>query len=192
MQEATEKEQQKQPWRAFAQAIAAFWEQFVCALANGRRALMRGHKTDYAVIRMDHAVSERMPDLPWYYAFLPTVKPPLSLEYLHNALERIAHDPDLRGVLFLLKGPSLSLAQAQSMVALFARFRRWDSQSRRLGAPAKRIIVHLEQTSAATFVMAAAADLVTLPPLTSWDVMGLRIAPTYWKETLGAWALSLM
>jgi protease-4 len=70
------------------------------------------------------------------------------------------------------------------MNALFDRFRRWDSQYCRMGSPPKQIIVHLEQTSAATYVLAAAADRITMPPLTTWDVMGLRVAPTYWKETL--------
>lgn len=184
MQEAVGKEQSKSPWRLFFRGVTAAWEQFLCSLSNMRRAMMRGHKTDYAVIRMAHTLSERTPDLPWYYAYLPNFKPPLSLEYLHDALKRIARDPDLRGVVFLLKGPTLSLSQAQSLSALFARFRRWDNEYRRPATPAKRIIVHLEQTNAATYVVAAAADQVTMPPLTTWDVVGLRVAPTYWKETL--------
>ena len=193
MQEAVEEqsapnqpqqEQPRKPWQRFIRGLATFWEQFSCFLSNTRRSLLRGHRADYAVIRLDHALAERTPDLPWYYAYIPTVKPPLSLEYLHDALERIARDPDLRGVIFLLKGPTLSLAQAQSINMLFARFRQWDSQSRRPSAPAKQIVAHLEQTGAATYVLAAAADRVTMPPLTTWDVMGLRVAPTYWKETL--------
>jgi protease-4 len=183
-QEAAAKKQNQRPWRAFFQGMGAAWEQFICIIGNTWRAIRRGHRTDYAVIRMDHALSERTPDLPWYYALLPGYKPPLSLEYLHHALEGIANDPDLRGVIFLCKGPALSLAQAQSMAALLGRFRHWDSQHRRLGTPAKEIIVHLEQVSASTYVVAAAADRVTMPPLATWDVMGLRVAPTYWKETL--------
>lgn len=176
--------QPKNPWQVFVRGLAAFWEQFFCSFSNARRSLFGGHRADYAVIRLDHALAERTPDLPWYYAYIPTVKPPLSLEYLHEALERIARDPDLRGVVFLLKGPTLSLSQAQSLNALFARFRGWDSHYRQPGAPAKQIVAHLEQTGAATYVLAAAADRVTMPPLTTWDVMGLRVAPTYWKETL--------
>lgn len=184
MEVVAEKEQPRRSWRAFQQGVATFWEQLFRSLSNARRSIMRGHKTDYAVIRLDHAISERTPDSPWYYAYLPGFKIPLSLEYLHNALERIAHDPDLRGVIFLLKGPTLSLSQAQSLNTLFDRFRHWDSQYRRLGTPAKQIIVHLEQATAVSYVMAAAADRITMPPLTTWDVMGLRVAPTYWKETL--------
>lgn len=183
--ERTQKSSQRSPLRAFGQGLAALWEQLDCLLANIRRSMLRGRLADYAVIRLDRELFERMPQLPWYYAYMPGTKLPLSLEYLNNALERIAHDPDVRGVIFLMKGAMLSLSQAQSMAALFARFRRWDGQHRRLGAPAKEIVVHLEQVGAPAYVVAAAADRVTMPPLTTWDVMGLRIAPMYWKETLG-------
>jgi protease-4 len=164
--------------------LASLWDEVVCAVANLRRGLRRNQMADFPVILMDHAISERAPLVPWYYAYVPGIKLPLSLEYLHTALYRIAGDPDVRGVLFLMKGPSISLAQAQSMVALFARFRAWDNQFRPAGAPPKRIIVHLEQAGAAVYLIAAAADMVTTTPLSSWDVLGLRVAPTYWRETL--------
>lgn len=184
MQGTVEKVQQKQSWRIVSQGIAGVWDRFVCALANAWRALFRGRMADYAVIVLDQDISERAPDSPWYYGFLPGIKSPLSLEYLHDALHRIALDPDIRGVLFLMKGPSLTLSQAQSISALFARFRLWDSKHRGLRTPAKQIIVHLEQAGAAPYLVAAAANKVTMLPLASWDVMGLRVAPTYWKETL--------
>ncbi len=175
-------------WRSSLQGIgrawAGFWDRIGCTYANLRRSLWRGRMADYPVILLDHAIAERAPVVPWYYAYVPGIKLPLSLEYLHKALQRIAGDPDVRGVLFLMKGPSISLAQAQSMVALFARFRRWDNQLAAANAAPKQIIVHLEQTGAAAYLVAAAADKVTMPPLASWDVVGLRVAPTYWKETL--------
>ena len=176
------------PWqrslRALAHQLDRAWDRVGRGLANYRRHLLRKRLPDYAVIVLDHAISERAPLVPWYYAYLPSVKLPLSLEYLHRALEHVAGDPDVRGVVFLLKGPALSLAQAQSLVQLLARFRRWDSQWRAAGAAPKEIITHLEQANAAAYVVAVAADRITMPPLASWDVMGLRIAPTYWKETL--------
>lgn len=182
--EAAGKEQQNQPWRQFLQGLGSLWDRFVCFIANTLRRLQRKRLADYAVIVLDQEISERTPELPWYYSYLPGYRPPLSLEFLHNALHRIALDPDVRGVIFLMKGAPLTLAQAQSMAALFDRFRRWEGQYRSLGAAAKQIVVHLEQVSPAAYLVAAAADLVSATPLTSWDVMGLRVAPTYWKETL--------
>jgi protease-4 len=177
-------ERWQRAWRPVGNALGLTWQRLVCALANGRRRLRRGRWADYAVILMDHAVTERAPDVPWWYAYIPGLKLPLSLEYIHNALRRIAQDPDIKGVVFLLKGPSLSLAQAQSMARLLDRFRTWDAAQRAPGAPAKQIVVHLEEIGAAAYVMACAADQITVPPLTSWDVLGLRVAPTYLKDTL--------
>src|SRR5215203_1969807 len=89
----TEKKQQGRAWHTFFAGVGALWERFVCFLSNMRRRMMRGHKTDYAVIRLDHALAERTPAMPWYYGYLPGFRPPLSLESLQKALERIAHDP---------------------------------------------------------------------------------------------------
>lgn len=169
---------------AFVGGLGRTWEQFLCGWSNSLRRLRRGRLPDYVVIVLDHAVSERAPVVPWYYAYLPGLKLPLSLEYLHKALRRVAGDPDVRGVVFLMRGPSLSLAQAQSLAQLFDRFRAWDSQWRRANATPKQVIVHLEQVGAAAYVVACAADRITMPPQATWDVMGLRAAPTFWKETL--------
>ncbi|HXF62339.1 MAG TPA: signal peptide peptidase SppA [Caldilineaceae bacterium] len=172
-------------WRGLAgSGLGRAWEQLLCGLANTRRRLLRRRMADYAVITLDHAISEHAPDVPWWYAYLPGVKLPLSLQYLRDALERIAGDPDIKGVVFLLKGPALTLAQAQSLALLFERFRARDRQLRAIGASAKQLIVHLEEAGAAAYVVACAADRVTMTPLTTWDVVGLRVAPTYWRETL--------
>ena len=184
MQRANDKQTR---WRAapvaLARGVAQAWDRLGCAWSNGWRALRRGLRTDYVLIVMDHAVSERAPVVPWLYAYIPGLKLPLSLEYLHKALRRIAHDPDVRGVVFLFKGASLSLAQAQSLAQLFDRFRAWDSHAR--GAqPPKQIVVYLEQAGSAAYVVACAADCIFMPRLVSWDVLGLRVAPTFWQETL--------
>jgi protease IV len=105
------------------------------------------------------------------------------LEELSDALREIADDPDVKGVVFLLKDLALTLAQAQSFGALLARFRTWDAQCNPGQLP-KRVVVHLEQVSSASYVLACAADEILLTPLTEWNVLGLRVAPTYLKETL--------
>ena len=171
-------------WRAAQRSVGRAWARGLCALANLRRRARRGRLADYAVILLDHAISERGPDVPWWYAYLPGLKLPLSLEYLHTALEGIAADPDIRGVVFLMKGPRISLGQAESLVRLFERFRRWDVEQRTMDAAPKEVVVHLEQANASVYLVACAADRVTMPTLAMWDVMGLRVASTYWKELL--------
>jgi len=170
--------------RRIAHAAGTAWQFIFCALANLRRRLLRRRLPDYAVITLDHAVSERAPDMPWWTAYIPGLKLPLSLEYIGEALRRIARDPDVKGVVFLMKGPELSLAQAQSLARLFDRFRQWDSQFRPDGRAPKRVVVHLEQAGTPAYVAACAADAVSLTPLASWDILGLRATPVYLKDTL--------
>jgi protease-4 len=136
------------------------------------------------MIVLDHAISERAPDVPWWYAYIPGLKLPLSLEYLQIAMARIAVDPDVRGVVLLLKGAGITLAHAESLAALLARFRRGEAAPDGGPGPAKEVVVHLEQANAAAYLVACAADRVAMPPLAMWEVMGLRTAPTYWKELL--------
>lgn len=174
--------------RAGLRALARVRRRVGAASANLWRRLRRKKIPDYVVIVVDHAVSERAPSVPWWYAYVPWVRLPLSLEYIEHALEQIAGDPDVRGVIFLFKGPSLSLARAQNLAQLFDRFRRWDIQYRPVGVePAprpKEIVVHLEDSGVSGLVVGAAADRLLMTPLGSWRFLGLRSAPLYLKETL--------
>ncbi len=183
-QESTLARRVRHTVRRIDRAAGAAWQHLFCSLANLRRRLLQHRLPDYAVITLDHAVSERAPDAPWWVAYVPGLRLPLSLEYIGKALRRIAGDPDVKGVVFLMKGPELSLVQAQSLARLFERFRQWDSQFRPAGRAPKRIVVHLEQAGTPAYVAACAADVVSLAPLASWDILGLRAAPVYLKDTL--------
>ena len=101
--------------RGIGRTLGMAWQWIVCTVSNARRWLFRDRLADYAVIALDHGISERVPTVPWYYAYVPGLKLPLSLEYISDALRRISEDPDIKGVVFLMKGPGLSMAQAQSL-----------------------------------------------------------------------------
>ena len=96
---------------------------------------------------------------------------PLSVEYIRRVLQRVADEPNVRGIVFLFKGATVSLAQAQSLAALFRRFHEWDHarNSGGVNARAKRIIVYLEEMTGASYAAAAAADYIVAPPLTEFD-----------------------
>lgn len=162
--------------------LAHGWQRLLCGLFNSRRRLWRKHLPDYVVIVLDQEIRERDPETPWWYDYIPGRKAPLTIEWLTSALERIAGDPDVKGVIFLTKMPTLSLAQAQSLAMLFQRFRHWDQPS--LNGQNKQIIFHLEQVTTPLYVAACAADQIYLTPLSTWDVLGLRTAPTFFKQTL--------
>lgn len=168
-----------------SQALARAWQWLLCALLNLRRRLRRNQIPDYMVFILNQELQEREPHTPWWYDYLPGRKAPLTIEFLATALERIAGDPTVKGVIFLGKGPSLSLAQAQSVTMLCQRFRQWD-QARRgtSAAPPKRILFHLEQVTTPLYVAACAADQIYGTPLTTWEVLGLRSTPTFFKQTL--------
>jgi protease-4 len=167
-------------------ALGMGWQWLLCGLANLRRRLLRGRLADYPVLVLNQAIEERTPARPWWYGYLPGHRPPLTMEEIARTLQRIAGDPDVRGVVFLIKELPLGLAQAQSLAALFGRFHQWDSQYNPSTAnhPAKQIMVHLEQITRANYVVACAADKIFITPLTTWEVLGFYSAPTFWKETL--------
>ncbi len=159
------------------------WVHLICDFYNLRRRIFRGRMAEFPVITLDGPITERVASVPWFYAYLPNFSVPMSLQFLNKALRRMAEDPDLKGVIFLVKSPQLSLAQAQSIALKFGRFRTWD-RAANPGAMPKRIIVHMEQAGAATFMLAAAADEIYMTPLSDWGVAGLRSEGVFLKESL--------
>lgn len=154
-------------------------------LSNVRRRVFKGRVPDYVVLTLDRGLAERAAEMPWWMQFVPGIESDLSLEELAVIFQRIAVDPDVRGVTILLKGTELSLSQAQSLAGLFTRFRAWDDAYRGSATrPAKEIVIYAEAVSGPTALLLSAADWACLPPLASWDVLGLQIASTFLKDPL--------
>ena len=168
----------------FFSAMRTLLNRLGCALMNGRRRLFRGRLPDYVLFTLDRDIEERNPDRPVWRRFIPGDKPPITLESLGEALRQIAGDPDVRGVVFVLKSPSLSLPRAQSLAALFERFRQWDIEINGEPALPKQVIVHIENASTPGYVAACAADQIYLTPLGDWSVLGFRSEPVFLQETL--------
>ncbi len=169
---------------AIGGGLSYFWQWIACTIHNTRRLLFRGRLADYAVISLDHGMSERRPATPWWYAFIPGLRVPHSLEYITVAFRRIAEDPDMKGVILLMKDPGLSMAQGQSMARICKRFHDWDDTFRQPDTPPKRVIIHLEEVSIPSYLAACGADIVTMTPMASWDILGLRSAPVFLKDAL--------
>lgn len=167
----------------FWQGAYLLWGRFVCSVGNAWRRLRKASLPDYVVITLQGDLRERDPERPWFVDFLPGYHPPQTLESLQRALDRIADDPDVRGVVFLFKGASISLAQAQSLAALFERFRRW-SLERDGRRQAQRIVAFIEQGTSGALMAASAADQVIMAPLADWNVLGLRAAPLFLRTAL--------
>lgn len=170
---------------ALGRLLGRLWRWLFYGLLNGRRRLARRKWADYVVFEMDGEVVERTPPQPWYMGLLPFASPPLTLESLSSALAAVAADPNVYGVLFLVRGAQISLAQGQSLAALFQRFREWDAaENGSQRAIEKDVVVYLENMSNATYLMAAAANRILIPPQAEWNVLGLHTEPTFLANTL--------
>ena len=170
-------------WTRFWHRLGATGQHALCRLSNTRRHWFKRRLPDYVAITLDGELLERDPETPWYYDFVPGYRGPQTLEGIRRVLDRVADDPDVRGVLFMFKGATLSLAQAQSLTALFERFRGW-SLARNHREAAQRIVVYVEQCSPSALVAASAADQLIFAPLADWEIVGLRTAPLFVKEAL--------
>ena len=163
--------------------LSLLWLVCACSFANLLRGLFKGARADYVLFELSGPLPELTPQRPWFMALGPLGRPSLTVESLHSALRQIAEDPDVRGVLFLVKGSQISLAQAQTLADLFDRFRGW-SRALYPGAPPKEVVVHLESCGGAEYMMSAAADRVSVAPRTEWMVLGLRAEPVFLADTL--------
>lgn len=170
-------------WTQCGHWLATRSEHTLHRLSNLRRRWLKRRLPDYVVVTLDGELLERNPETAWYYDFIPGYRGPQTLESIHRILDRVADDPDVRGVLFLFKDATLTLAQAQSLTALFERFRQW-SLARNHRATAQRLVVYVEQCSPSALVAASAADQLIFAPLTDWGIIGLRTAPLFVKEAL--------
>lgn len=173
----------RQLLRQSGRALGQGRQRLVCSILNLRRRMFRKRLDAFVVFTLDRELEERHPEEPWWYGYIPGRKTALSLEGLHDALRRVAADPAVKGIVFLAKSPSLTLAQAQSFAALLNRFREWEI-TQNPTAPRKQILFHLEQVSTPLYVAACAADHIFISPLTGWEIVGLRATPLFLKDTL--------
>ncbi len=166
-----------------AHAIGATWRRSLAAFSNARRRAGRKLLPDYVVFTLDQTLTDIAPAQPWWMRFVPAMQPPLSLIELHKALRNVADDPDVRGVVILVKGAALQRTHAQNLAALFGRFHARD-RALHADAPAKTIHLFLEQVTTATYLAACAADRIYITPLTTWEVIGMRIEAAYYRDAL--------
>jgi len=168
--------------------LGALWGRGWSAIANLRRRIFRGRLADYPIFVLDSDIPERNPQNPLWRDLLPFGKEPVSLEAINDALKKIASEPETKGVLFLFKSPSLSIARAQSLIQVFERFRKWDEHYRALDSSserrAKEVVIYIEEAGMAGYVAACGADRIYMTPLADWSVIGLRLGAIFLKDAL--------
>ncbi len=170
-------------WRSLGHLLARTVQAPWVGLLNLRRRLRKSRWPDYVVVEITGELPERVPSPPWYLGILPFVPRPRTLESLARDLRQIAQDPDVQGLVLVMRNTRLSLARAQSLATLVRRFREWSTAGRPGRSP-KSVVVYLEECTNTTYTVAAAGDRIYLAPLTEWNVLGLRAEPVFLAETL--------
>jgi protease-4 len=159
------------------------WRRAGAALSNARRRLVLKRLPDYLTFTLDRTISDLAAPSPWWMRLLPTGSPPLSLQTLAPLLRHVADDPDVQGIVFIVKSPALSRVTAQNLAALLERFRTWDAEANP-GAPPKRIVVWSETVDASVATAFSAADALLLAPQGGWEVAGVRVERLYLRDAL--------
>ncbi len=130
------------------------------------------------------ALPSTMPALPTQRGFIQrriVGAPPLSLVDVERGLRRIAEDPRPKGVVFMLRGLSLSLADLQTLRGLVMRLR----------ADGKRVICYAQDYSIAEYFVASAADEIILQPGGVVNIVGLRQQIVFLRDALATLGLQL-
>lgn len=146
------------------------------ALANRIRLLKR-KGMDYIVLRVSGSFPERTPKpprRPFPLSLLPWPPPPMGVEAFAEALDRLASDPRVKGVVLHLSGLSAGPATVASLRQAVSRFRE----------SGKRAIAYLQDLTLWPYYLATACDEILAPESAGFRATGLWIETLFLKDTL--------
>lgn len=126
---------------------------------------------DYVVVKLGGAFAERRAEPPrrrFPLSLLPWPPPQPSVEAFDDALERLAFDPRVEGIVVLVGGLTAGAAVLGSLRQSLLRYR----------AKGKRAVAFLHDVSMWTLYLASACDEILAPESTSLLTAG------FWSETL--------
>ena len=146
----------------------------VRCVSNLRREMPNQPLPDYVLLDITGDFVEREELQPWPLRFLPQTRRP-SVEGLRQAMEHIAEDPQVQGVVLRIHAISSALATLQSLRQIIIRFR--DS--------GKRVVAYLEDIDLRSYYLATAADNILAPESATFLVLGLAVQSVFLKDALG-------
>lgn len=143
---------------------------------TNRLRLLRRKGMDYVVLRMRGSYPERVlrRQRPFPLSLLPWPAPPPSVETFNGALDRLAADPRVQGVVLLISGLSAEPATLASLRQAVIRFRR----------SGKRAIAYLEDFGQWPYYFAAACDQIFVPESGGLPTAGLWTEAVFLRDTL--------
>ena len=143
-------------------------------LRNQIRRLRR-LEIDYVVIPLSGSLPERSgPPRGFLQRRLPLPDPPFSIEMLNNQLQAIADAKNVKGVVFVFKGLTAGLATIQNLRRAIQR----------LNEAGKSTVVFSPYLDLAHYFAASAADQIVVPPLSRFEVLGIRSETIFLKDAL--------
>ncbi len=146
--------------------------------ANRRRTMPNNQPPDYVLLDVTGAFVERDELQPWPLRLLPQTRKP-SLEGFRHALDLVAEDSMVKGVVLKIHQLDCALPTVQSLRYIIQRFRR----------SGKRVVAYCPDLDVRTYYLATAADEILAPESAIFFVAGLAIQVVYLKDALGKWGV---
>lgn len=148
-------------------------------LANRRRQMPHNTPPDYVMLDVTGDFVERDELQPWPLRLLPQTRKP-SIEGFRHALELIAEDPLVKGVVLRIRDLNSGLATVQSLRYIVQRFRR----------SSKRVVAYVPDIDLRSYYLATVADEIVAPESATFMVLGLALQSVFLKDALGRWGIS--
>jgi protease IV len=144
-------------------------------LSNRLRLLQR-KGLDYVVLRVHGSYPERVPqrERPFPLSLLPWPSPPPSVESFNAALERIAGDRRVKGVVLVMGSLSAQPATLSSLRQAVHRFRDRG----------KKAVAYLQEGGMWPYYLASACGRIYVPQSGGLQSAGLWSEPVFLKDTL--------
>jgi protease-4 len=145
------------------------------ALSN-RLRLLRRKGMDYVTLKVSGDYPERTPrpQRRFPLSLLPWPPPPPSVESFTRDLERLALDPRVKGVVFLISGFSAAAATVGSLRQAIGRFH--DS--------GKHTVAYLHDVGLWSYYLAVSCDQILIPVSAGFRAAGLWSESVFLKDTL--------
>jgi len=157
-------------WRTITYAVGGAGT----SLRNWFRRLRR-LEVDYIVIPLNGPLPERSgPPRSFIQRRLPLPDRPLTMELLNRRLRAVADAPNVTGVVFLFQGLTAGLATLQNLRRAIQR----------LQEAGKRVVVFTPYLDMPNYFVASAADKIIVPPMSRFEVIGIRSEAVFLKDAL--------
>jgi protease-4 len=136
----------------------------------------RWRRIDYVALRVGGHYPERTvrPRRRFPLSLLPWPPPPPSVDSFALALERVAADPRVKGVVLIVSGLSAGSATLASLRASILRLRQ----------AGKQCIAYLHDLDTWSYYLASACDEILAPESASFRAAGLWTEAVFLKDTL--------